>query len=273
GVGGGYPLSLLLFHRRLDVWRPGDHIGTFRGQQIAMTAGRATIDFIVAAGLLPNATQMGTLLLERLRLLAAGHPAIAEVRGLGLMLGAEMAAWGGAGAGAVAARLQAALFAEGVVVEVGGRDGAVIRLLPPLTIGGEEVSLFLAAFERALAALCLPGCPASRRGSPATTCPCCSTRTGNRSGRGAADRTACCPPPPAVAQLTKFAAGRVTPPPGWSDCRPSPGHLASASSTARTRPHASASAASKRSARRLRWPCWWLVGCRTASAGASPLLR
>ncbi|HKM62830.1 MAG TPA: aspartate aminotransferase family protein [Acidisphaera sp.] len=153
GVGGGYPLSLLLFHRRLDVWQPGDHIGTFRGQQIAMTAGRATIDFIVAAGLLANATQTGTLLLERLSLLTAGHPAIAEVRGLGLMLGAEMAESGGADAGAVAARLQAALFAEGVVVEVGGRGGAVIRLLPPLTIGVDEVSLFLAAFSRALGAL------------------------------------------------------------------------------------------------------------------------
>ena len=153
GVGGGYPLSLLLFHRRLDVWRPGDHIGTFRGQQIAMTAGRATIETIVADGLLANAARLGAQLRRGIEKAALGHQAVAEVRGRGMMLGIEMEAHRGVAAGTLAARLQAALFAAGVVVEVGGRDGAVVRLLPPLTTGVEEVGLFLAAFARALTAL------------------------------------------------------------------------------------------------------------------------
>ena len=145
GIGGGYPLSLLLFHRRLDVWRAGDHIGTFRGQQMAMTAGRATIEVIERDGLVAHAAWAGEQLLRGVARLTAGHPAVAEVRGLGLMLGIEVRD------GQTARRMQAALFDRGVVVEVGGRGGSVIRLLPPLVIGQAEINRFLGALAEVLA--------------------------------------------------------------------------------------------------------------------------
>ncbi len=153
GIGGGYPMSLLLFHRRLDVMRPGDHIGTFRGQQIAFTAGRALIETIATQQLLGNAARIGGLLHEGLDRLTAGHAAVAEVRGIGLYLAVEMRGYGAASAGEVAARVRDALFADQVVVEVGGRENAVVRLLPPLTTGPAEAEQFLAAFKAALATL------------------------------------------------------------------------------------------------------------------------
>ncbi|GEO81286.1 aspartate aminotransferase family protein [Pararhodospirillum oryzae] len=144
GIGGGYPLSLLLFDRRLDVWRPGDHIGTFRGQSIALVAGKATLEVIARDALPDNAARVGARLKEDLARRTAGHPKIREVRGLGLMLGIET------DSGATADALQAALFQAGVIVETGGREGAVLRLLPPLTIGAAEVEACLEAFAGAL---------------------------------------------------------------------------------------------------------------------------
>ena len=144
GVGGGYPLSLLLFDRRLDCWNAGDHIGTFRGQQIAMTAGRATLQTIASERLVERAATAGARLKDRLQALAAKGP-VAEVRGVGLMLGFEMAA-----DGSIARKLQQLLFNEGVIVETGGRGGRVVRILPPLTVSDDEIEYFLAAFERVL---------------------------------------------------------------------------------------------------------------------------
>lgn len=153
GIGGGYPMSVLAFHRRLDVMQAGDHIGTFRGQQIAFTGGRALLETILEHQLVGNAARMGELMRQGLERLADSHPAVAEVRGIGLYLATEMRAQGGATAGAVASRLRDALFAHGVVVEVGGREGSVVRMLPPLTTGPAEAALFLDAFATALATM------------------------------------------------------------------------------------------------------------------------
>jgi diaminobutyrate-2-oxoglutarate transaminase len=153
GIGGGLPLSMLVYHRRLDVWEPGSHIGTFRGQSLAMAAGGATIEAIQTGDLMGNAERMGGRLKSAIERLAADSPKIAEVRGLGLFIGVEMREHGGRPAGTEAADLRGLLLGEGVVAEVGGRQGSVLRLLPPLIIGEDEVSVFLAAFERSLARL------------------------------------------------------------------------------------------------------------------------
>jgi diaminobutyrate-2-oxoglutarate transaminase len=156
GIGGGYPMSLLLFHRRLDVMQPGDHVGTFRGQQIAFTAGAALLRTIAAEQLLGRAARIGAMLRAGMKRAAADHPAVAEVRGIGLYLAVELRSREGREAetaGARAGRLRDALLARGVVVETGGRDGAVVRLLPPLTTGEREAAFFLEAFADSLAAL------------------------------------------------------------------------------------------------------------------------
>ena len=45
-IGGGLPLAVIIYREGLDVWKPGAHAGTFRGNQLAMSAGLATLRFI-----------------------------------------------------------------------------------------------------------------------------------------------------------------------------------------------------------------------------------
>ena len=80
---------------------------------------------------------------------------ISDVRGLGLMLGLEMAAYPAASvtAGQVAARVQRAALRRGLIVEIGGRDDRVIRLLPPLNLTRATADDALAIIASAVTAV------------------------------------------------------------------------------------------------------------------------
>ncbi|MGD9697114.1 MAG: diaminobutyrate--2-oxoglutarate transaminase family protein [Thermoleophilia bacterium] len=158
-IGGGLPLAVIAYRRELDRWAPGAHAGTFRGNQLAMAAGAATLRHVAATGLPDHAAAMGLRLARGLREAAAGIDLVGEVRGRGLMLGVEMVdprATDRDGVprpdGALAAALQRAMLERGVIVEYGGREGAVVRFLPPLVIGPDEVDRVVAAFEESLRA-------------------------------------------------------------------------------------------------------------------------
>lgn len=58
-IGGGLPLSVVVYHESLDTWEPGAHAGTFRGNQLAMAAGAATLKFIKSEGLAEHAARLG----------------------------------------------------------------------------------------------------------------------------------------------------------------------------------------------------------------------
>ncbi|MEU2428483.1 MULTISPECIES: diaminobutyrate--2-oxoglutarate transaminase family protein [unclassified Streptomyces] len=157
-VGGGFPLSLLLYHGQYDAWQPGAHAGTFRGNQIALVAGAAGLEVMEAEGLVGKAAAKGELLGGLLRRLAAAHPEIGDVRGRGLMWGIEIVDPEGP-ADALGAkpadpdrtrRIKRACLDHGLLLETGGRHGAVLRLLPPLVISDEELHEVVAALEKAL---------------------------------------------------------------------------------------------------------------------------
>jgi diaminobutyrate-2-oxoglutarate transaminase len=141
-VGGGLPLAVIVYRAELDRWSEGAHAGTFRGHQLAMAAGTATIKYIREHDLATRARKVGEQLSYTFREAAEGIPAIGEVRGRGLMLGLELvdpdAGPDALGARPAAPELARAVRSEaldrGLLVELGGRHGAVMRLLPPLTI-------------------------------------------------------------------------------------------------------------------------------------------
>ncbi|MFE1937578.1 diaminobutyrate--2-oxoglutarate transaminase family protein [Streptomyces sp. NPDC059474] len=89
-IGGGLPLAVVVYREELDVWPPGAHAGTFRGNQLAMAAGTATLAYVRENHLAQRAAVVGRRMLERLRRFAAGRPQIGEVRGRGLMIGLEL---------------------------------------------------------------------------------------------------------------------------------------------------------------------------------------
>nr|WP_244320256.1 MULTISPECIES: diaminobutyrate--2-oxoglutarate transaminase family protein [Streptomyces] len=89
-IGGSLPLAVIVYRDDLDVWQPGAHAGTFRGNQLAMAAGTATLAYVRENGLAERAGRLGTRVMEQLRADIGGLACVGEVRGRGLMIGVEL---------------------------------------------------------------------------------------------------------------------------------------------------------------------------------------
>ncbi|WP_437048115.1 aminotransferase class III-fold pyridoxal phosphate-dependent enzyme [Streptomyces sp. enrichment culture] len=193
-VGGGLPLAVVVHRDDLDVPPPDTDRGAFRGNQLAMAAGAATLAHVRENRLDRHAAVLGTRMLARLRELAARFPCVGDVRGRGLMIGIEMTDPDpDAGAGTTAAqtpapvpggcarrpRPAAAVLADtlrreclrrGLIVGPGAGHPGVVRLLPPLTITEEQAVAVLDRLADAVEAVArhhpgrVPGHPPCRRG-------------------------------------------------------------------------------------------------------------
>ncbi|MCQ4210315.1 diaminobutyrate--2-oxoglutarate transaminase family protein, partial [Streptomyces longispororuber] len=86
-IGGSLPLAVIVYRDDLDVWRPGAHAGTFRGNQLAMAAGAATLAHVRENHLAQRAADLGARMLGQLQDLAKEFACIGDVRGRGLMIG------------------------------------------------------------------------------------------------------------------------------------------------------------------------------------------
>jgi diaminobutyrate-2-oxoglutarate transaminase len=95
--------------------------------------------------------ELGAVALAALRALADEYDVVAEARGAGLMLGVEFAdPVSGEPDGVVAAAVQRAALERGLIVELGGRDDAVLRLLPPLNVSRRTLDQALAILREAV---------------------------------------------------------------------------------------------------------------------------
>jgi diaminobutyrate-2-oxoglutarate transaminase len=137
--GIGAPVAIILYDERLDVWAPGAHTGTFRGNQLAFAAGVETIRIFRRDDVLGNVRRRGEQIawaLNRLR----DHPWVRDVRGLGLMWGIELAdPRDKRPAGELASEIQTAALRRGLILELGGRRDCVVRMLPPLNVTEELI--------------------------------------------------------------------------------------------------------------------------------------
>jgi diaminobutyrate-2-oxoglutarate transaminase len=160
--GIGLPVALILYDAALDTWSPGAHIGTFRGNQLAFAAGVETIRIIRRDDILGNVRRRGEQIADRLATLTA-NPWVREVRGRGLMWGIEMADPGDGGpATTIASAIQTYTLRHGLIVERGGRDDAVVRILPALNVTAEVVDTACAILVDAVSA-CSPRLSACSR--------------------------------------------------------------------------------------------------------------
>jgi diaminobutyrate-2-oxoglutarate transaminase len=154
-IGGGYPMSVIIYHKRLDSWLPGMHAGTFRGNQIAMVAGCTTMQVIKRENLAMKAQKHGELLVSGLKSIAQNHPFLGDIRGRGLMIGVEVVIdadrkYHAPANGTLAKLIKNSSFAKGLILETGGRHGSVLRFLPPLTVSSAEIGDILDRFESAV---------------------------------------------------------------------------------------------------------------------------
>ncbi|GGR79511.1 acetylornithine aminotransferase [Streptomyces humidus] len=135
GLGGGLPLgATVAFGRAAELLQPGQHGTTFGGNPVACAAGLAVLDTIENEGLLENVKRQS----EKLRdgITGAGHPLIDYVRGAGLLLGIVLTE-------PRAPQVRQAAQEAGFLVNAPAPD--VVRLMPPLNLGDDEVEAFLGA--------------------------------------------------------------------------------------------------------------------------------
>lgn len=150
-IGGGHPVSVILYHERLDCWKPAAHTGTFRGNQLAFAVGAAQLRLMEREDVLGNVRKIGSYLRDGLRRLQERYDFIGDVRGLGLMLGMEFTPLGPWSAGEVVDRVRMAALHKGLIFEPAGRKGSVARFLPPLNLTREEADEALGILEAAIA--------------------------------------------------------------------------------------------------------------------------
>lgn len=160
-IGGGLPLAVVAYRGELDGWAPGAHTGTFRGNTLAMVAGATTLEVVARDGLAARAASLGERIRGELRRAVGDLPWVGEVRGRGLMLGIELVDPDGEpdalGARPPAAGLAAAVrrtcLDGGVIIELGGRADAVLRLMPPLTLSDHQADRLVRVLSETLRAV------------------------------------------------------------------------------------------------------------------------
>jgi len=158
-IGGGMPMSILLYHKKFDCWNAGEHTGTFRGNQLAMASGAKTLEIIKRDNLTTNAAERGKQLRALLSEIQLASDCIAEVRGRGLMCAIEIVKAGHQDAMGNpladperAAKIQRAALERGLIIEKGGRKGAVLRFLPPLIISEKQIDFVTTTVKAAIEA-------------------------------------------------------------------------------------------------------------------------
>jgi len=155
-IGGGQPMSVVVYDKKLDAWTAGAHAGTFRGNQLAMAAGSIVINRIKQPGFLDEVTRKGERLKAGFMKLKDEVSIIGDVRGTGLMLGIEFIDPNGPKDimgtpmpnGEITARVQHMCLENGLIMEKGGRFSSVMRCLCALTITDEEIDQALAIFSK-----------------------------------------------------------------------------------------------------------------------------
>jgi len=129
GLGNGVPIGACLARgAAATLMQPGHHGSTFGGNPLACSAALAVLDTIEHDDLLDNASQMGEVIVARLREKLAGANGVSEIRGLGLLLGIELQL--------PCAELVQRALDRGLLINVA--QGNVVRLLPPLIIDREQ---------------------------------------------------------------------------------------------------------------------------------------
>ncbi|WP_029014991.1 diaminobutyrate--2-oxoglutarate transaminase [Niveispirillum irakense] len=145
--GMGLPFALTLIKPELDQWKPGEHNGTFRGNNHAfITAAAAIRHFWRDDKFASEVKAKGDFLAERLAEIAAPYGDEFRLKGRGMMRGIDV------GSGDLADRITSAAFARGLIVETSGPHDEVVKILAPLTISREELATGLDLLEQCVTA-------------------------------------------------------------------------------------------------------------------------
>ena len=137
-IGGyGFPMSLLLIRDELDIWKPAEHNGTFRGNQVAFVAAKKAIEYNVKHNLNDDVKRKGELVNDFIVKNILPLNKDISVRGLGLIYGIDFGKL--ENGGEIAHKIADKCFEKKMIIERAGRGDSVLKILPPLTITDEEL--------------------------------------------------------------------------------------------------------------------------------------
>ncbi|MBU2851543.1 aspartate aminotransferase family protein [Acidithiobacillus ferrivorans] len=141
GLGNGVPIGAMLARQSTAaLFGPGKHGTTFGGGPLVCAAAQAVLDTMQQEAIPAHAERMGALLRQRLQERLGQHPEVVEVRGMGLMVGIELAH--------KPERLVERALEAGLLINVTAER--VIRLLPPLILQAAEIDLLVAGLASLL---------------------------------------------------------------------------------------------------------------------------
>ncbi len=147
-IGGGLPLSMVLLKGELDQWKPGEHTGTFRGNNLAFVASRELLSYWENDSLSQTVQNKEKIIKERLNEISNKFPTIdSKVRGKGMICGLKVPLRGFCG------DISEEAFSRGLLIELAGAQDDVLKLLPPLTIENDLLEHGLQIIEDSIASV------------------------------------------------------------------------------------------------------------------------
>ena len=146
-IGGyGLPFALTLFKPELDIWSPGEHNGTFRGQQLSLIAAKAGLEVMLNEKVEEHTREMGEIVKTFLETEIKPLDERIEVRGIGLIWGVDFSAFK---KDSVKKMIHTA-FDMGLIFESAGRGDMVAKIMPNLLVTKEDLVAGLNIFKNAV---------------------------------------------------------------------------------------------------------------------------
>ncbi|MHC1586231.1 MAG: aspartate aminotransferase family protein [Candidatus Hecatellaceae archaeon] len=155
-IAAGLPLGAFIARKHIaDALAPGEHFSTFGGNLVSCTAALVNLDILLKENLMANAERVGGYLLKRFSETMDAHPLVGDVRGKGLMIGVELVKDRLSKKPAVeeAEKLVFEAMKRGVLLGIGGVEGNVIRVKPPLVITLEQAERVAEVLDESLKAV------------------------------------------------------------------------------------------------------------------------
>lgn len=134
--GYGLPMSLLLMKPEHDIWSPGEHNGTFRGNQTAFIAATAALELRERIDMDRVVLEKEAIIREALGRFEAEFGSRIAVRGIGMIWGVDLA---GLGDPDLSLKIVGECFERGLILERVGRNDSVIKIMPPLTVDPDNL--------------------------------------------------------------------------------------------------------------------------------------
>ena len=132
--GSGLPMALTLIRPELDLWQPGEHNGTFRGNNAAFITAAAALDWWTDDSLSQEVARKASRVRAELDSIIAEQEQLhGTIRGRGLLVGLHTPIPD------LASQIAAAAFQRGLLIETSGANDDVVKLMPPLTIVDEDL--------------------------------------------------------------------------------------------------------------------------------------